>query len=250
MNENEPAAQYIVDAAEVVVAYHPPDWVRTVFRRRYYGPLLPIHVKRGAGKPIPRPYYEYRREVFDYGDGQEHEIAFAYTPSGDYIGNPKTARYLVIKRGLSDLQSRNGDPGPVQIGFSVPEQKWYGWSHRAIYGFGIGSTCKKGDCGYVPSTPSELFTEATEKDEDGYAWQKPENVRILNDPTHEYDSRRGIEIFHPMTRHTTVSKDGELGGWTKAEPDIQFVACGRGEWTARNMQDALEMARDFAEGVS
>lgn len=24
------------------------------------------------------------------------------------------------------------------IGFSEKEQKWYGWSHRAIYGFGIG----------------------------------------------------------------------------------------------------------------
>lgn len=34
------------------------------------------------------------------------------------------------------------------IGFSEKEQKWYGWSHRAIYGFGIGSKVKKGDCGY------------------------------------------------------------------------------------------------------
>ena len=25
------------------------------------------------------------------------------------------------------------------VGFSPKEQKWYGWSHRAIYGFGIGS---------------------------------------------------------------------------------------------------------------
>jgi hypothetical protein len=34
------------------------------------------------------------------------------------------------------------------IGFSEKEQKWYGWSHRAIYGFGVGSKVKKGDCAY------------------------------------------------------------------------------------------------------
>lgn len=34
------------------------------------------------------------------------------------------------------------------LGFSEKEQKYYGWSHRAIYGFGIGYECKKGHCGY------------------------------------------------------------------------------------------------------
>ena len=33
------------------------------------------------------------------------------------------------------------------IGFSEKEQKWYGWSHRSIYGFKIGDKCKKGDLG-------------------------------------------------------------------------------------------------------
>ena len=33
----------------------------------------------------------------------------------------------------------------VGLGFSEKEQKWYGWSHRAIHGFGIGDTVKKGD---------------------------------------------------------------------------------------------------------
>lgn len=31
------------------------------------------------------------------------------------------------------------------IGFSEKEQKWYGWSHRAIHGFGIGDVVKEGD---------------------------------------------------------------------------------------------------------
>ena len=37
------------------------------------------------------------------------------------------------------------------VGFSPAEGKWYGWSHRAIYGFCIGSTCKKGDAHYTES---------------------------------------------------------------------------------------------------
>ena len=38
------------------------------------------------------------------------------------------------------------------VGFSEKEKKWYGWSHRAIFGFGIGSEVKEGDCceGYLP----------------------------------------------------------------------------------------------------
>lgn len=32
------------------------------------------------------------------------------------------------------------------IGFNEKEQKWYGWSHRAIFGFGIGSIVEEGSC--------------------------------------------------------------------------------------------------------
>ena len=36
----------------------------------------------------------------------------------------------------------------ASIGFSEEEQKWYGWSHRAIYGFGVGSKVEKGNIAY------------------------------------------------------------------------------------------------------
>lgn len=35
-----------------------------------------------------------------------------------------------------------------QIGFSEKEQAWYGWSHRAIYGFKIGAKAGPGKVGY------------------------------------------------------------------------------------------------------
>lgn len=56
------------------------------------------------------------------------------------------------RRRLSDGEKRKKmglipDPNPHRgsIGFSEKEQKWYGWSHRAMYGFGIGDTVKAGD---------------------------------------------------------------------------------------------------------
>lgn len=40
----------------------------------------------------------------------------------------------------------NGDIYKTSIGFSEKEQKWYGFSHRAICGFKVGDKCK-GDLG-------------------------------------------------------------------------------------------------------
>ena len=65
----------------------------------------------------------------------------AYVTTEPFDGKPTGTMKFFAKHGISKVY--NGS-----IGFSEKEQKWYGWSHRAIYGFGIGSKVKKGDCGY------------------------------------------------------------------------------------------------------
>ena len=45
------------------------------------------------------------------------------------------------------------------VGFSPKDKKWYGWSHRAIYGFEVGSECKKGDVHYTANNPEELIDD-------------------------------------------------------------------------------------------
>ena len=71
----------------------------------------------------------------------------AFNLSGDYIGDPETAEYLCNKRGIKpELRSESNQV--CSIGFCEKEQKWYGWSHRAICGFGIGHTVKAGDSGF------------------------------------------------------------------------------------------------------
>ena len=70
-------------------------------------------------------------------------IKSAYNLNGDYIGSPETAEML-FKRGINPELS-DKDSKTCSIGFCEKEQKWYGWSHRAIYGFGIGHIVKKGN---------------------------------------------------------------------------------------------------------
>jgi len=73
----------------------------------------------------------------------------AYTPNGDYIGSAQDGRTLVASMGIQP-QKTSPEHCVCSVGYSIKDGKWYGWSHRAIFGFKVGSTCKEGDCHYVP----------------------------------------------------------------------------------------------------
>ena len=59
---------------------------------------------------------------------------------------------------------RSGDIHKTPIGFSEKEQKWYGFSHRAICGFKVGDKCK-GDLGLG----------------DGYTFKEGDILKTLDD---------------------------------------------------------------------
>lgn len=89
-----------------------------------------------------RAGYELRREKFsgrDYGvpDNEFFEMTSAFTPSGQYIGDSRIAFRLIVKRGIKP-EYRTEHSNVCSIGFCEREQKWYGWSHRGICGFGVG----------------------------------------------------------------------------------------------------------------
>jgi len=49
------------------------------------------------------------------------------------------------KSSMEVYKEKHGIKGMgVGLGFSEKEKKWYGWSHRATYGFGVGHEVKKG----------------------------------------------------------------------------------------------------------
>lgn len=94
--------------------------------------------------------YEVRYERLteeDAADGPPTMHTSAWAPDGHYIGNTKFAHRLVAKRGIKpELAGPNGCGGHVcSIGFCKHDQKWYGWSHRALHGFGIGDTVDSED---------------------------------------------------------------------------------------------------------
>jgi len=77
------------------------------------------------------------------------EMETCYTTDGDWIGDPDTAKYLCEDRGIYPVHADEIPKGaliPCSVGFCERDQKWYGWSHRAKFGFGIGDIVKQGDC--------------------------------------------------------------------------------------------------------
>jgi len=88
---------------------------------------------------VKTPLYEIRHERwrFDASDEWMTMSDRAYTPTGDYIGDAERARVLCDEHGIAP-ERRTLDSSICSIGFSEKEQRWYGWSHRAIYGFGVG----------------------------------------------------------------------------------------------------------------
>ena len=108
--------------------------------------------------------YEVRKERHFVGDDEQPIIMkSAYTPSGDYMGNPRMANFLIRKKGIKP-EKANPLHNVCSIGFCGAEEKWYGWSHRAIFGFGIGSKVKEGDCVASSGWTEEYLREHPEED--------------------------------------------------------------------------------------
>lgn len=55
------------------------------------------------------------------------------------IGDPKMAKRLCDDMGI-DPQLADPEHETCSIGYCFREDKWYGWSHRAIAGFGVGDS--------------------------------------------------------------------------------------------------------------
>lgn len=69
----------------------------------------------------------------------------AYSKAGAYIGEADGSIASVLGPHGIKPELRTPESTVCSIGFSEREQKWYGWSHRAIFGFAVGDTVKAGD---------------------------------------------------------------------------------------------------------
>lgn len=89
--------------------------------------------------------YELRGQLVTNGGEQPIVLTSAYNPQGDYIGTARDAHYLCVKRGIAPIL-RTPHSNTCSIGFCSRDGKWYGWSHRAIFGFKPGDQVREGDC--------------------------------------------------------------------------------------------------------
>ncbi len=169
------------------------------------------------------------------------------------VGMENAVNFL-LKSGITDqlqginMNSESDGPGPCCIGFSPVEQKWYGWSHRAIFGFGVGSECKKGHIHYRADNKETFADQCLEFwcDEE---YNSGDSRIEFGD---NIDDTTGKTMSGVWVRYTynNVVPNKKMRG-TKYEQFIPFPdTWGRGEWTAKTLEDAQMMAVDFAKGIA
>lgn len=124
------------------------------------------------------------------------------------------------------------------VGFSPLHNKWFGWSHRACYGFTIGSKCEKGDCHYEPANLDDTLEKLVKFWDDEYHVHT--TAKVISDKVIRLSWTYNDEVPNESLRGTSDFSDHEY------DKD-NF---GRGEWVAETMEDAKQMAVDFNEGVS
>lgn len=164
-----------------------------------------------------------------------------FNAHGHYIGSEKTTRYLVEERGISPEVARPSDR-VCSVGFCGAEQKWYGWSHRAIFGFGIGSAIKRGDCGYRAPSAEAFGQQMLDFFLDDEKWHRDRTFR----PSVDADGVRGVLL---EAVYTDAVPNERLRG-TRYELFRPYPSTfGRGEWVVETLSDARQAACDFAEAV-
>lgn len=180
--------------------------------------------------------YEVREEIVDdreYG-GDGIKMKRAYTPEGYYIGDSKTAYHLCKIRGIRPELISSGS-NVCFIGFCEKETKWYGWTHRGICGFTIGSTCEKDDCHYTPDNFDEIKSNCLHL------------VGGLECAVNEPLKGVHVHVDEPFE----VCELQERNYFLRAcSEEICVYEVGRGEWEAKTLEDAKQMAVDFVRGVS
>lgn len=179
--------------------------------------------------------YVIREEVVDQTNlGSEIPLTLltAYTNDGYYIGNPGIAKFICNQMGIKpELIHKNSRV--CSIGFNEDEQRWYGWSHRAIFGFGIGSKIEDtDDVAYNPKNREEYLD---------YLIKGYENNPVYDNVKYDIDEDKSIITFN----YTLKGRDVPLSMILPLETQY-----GNGFWEAKTLDDAKQMAIDFANNIS
>jgi len=209
-------------------------------------------------------------DASQYGS-KNFEMCSAFTyPGNSYIGNSKTAYFLCVKKGivpqpiketpppinfenlstneqafnlLAGINSPNYSYNPIcQIGFCKKDKSWYGWSHRAIYGFTVGSKFEFGCCGFVPKNEKEHMEQMI-----NFWARKEDGIKILRKEYSVSDPHQQESGIGNILEYEEILSNGQSMVHLCWERHPEW---GRGNWVAKTLEDAKQMAIDFAEDVA
>lgn len=183
---------------------------------------------------------DYLKQVAVIGSsdiaGDDGEIYYTKF-NGDYItrvGLEENVKFLADREITEELTHG--------VGFSPKENKWYGWSHRGICGFSIGSECKKGHVHYRASSLEDEIEDAIR------FWSDEYHVRTWCETVMEDCEEPYIEILWEYSDQVPNEKlRGTIGG---IKHYFNPNDLGKGEWIAETMEDAKQMAIDFNRNIS
>lgn len=158
------------------------------------------------------------------------DMEHAVNMEDQYIGTVEDAEFFHSKGIYPQLASPKHKV--CSIGKCKNTGRWYGWSHRAMSSFGIGHMVRKGHSGYNPDN-IEGFVQ---KLKDRYVNPDDFNVKT-------YIKGNKVKIIRNCKQHGT-------GKLLTFKSEDEFIPGKKGEWTAVTEEDAMQMAKDFAESVS
>ena len=148
---------------------------------------------------------------------------------------------MYLKKGITEqLQSSSESGNTVSMGFNPEENKWYGWSHRAIYGFTIRSKCEIGNCHYRAANKEDYAKKCKN------FWDSDDHLDITTYEG-ECDGLSGVWVkwtYNDKVKNKKIR--GTTGDVFNEYPD----KWGKGKWVAKTIDDAKQMAIDFAAGVA
>jgi hypothetical protein len=202
----------------------------------------------GGGTNVKTSSYfaKYSHEINHkdkYNSRDGFSMASVMTLDDVYVGNISHA-WNLLKCGITKPERGGSRSGNIcNIGYSNTDGKWYGWSHRAMFGFEIGSEVKKGDCAYTPVDLEDFMDGMTQ------FWSDDDHINTGTVMCGELDEN-GDKVVHTTWKYTDKIPNEQLRGTISGSHSVIPDQYGKGAWIAETNEDAKQMASDFAEGVS
>ena len=171
------------------------------------------------------------------------------------LGHPKVnLKAVTITPGSEDqvglvrkvLKDFNRDILVGAFNIDHPKQCVSGWYHKVYGAFGtsrdalIGSECKKGQLHYIPTDEYDFLDDCVN------FWSNEDHLNVSGG----FGEQEGMEGVLIKWDYSVKVKNESLRGTTGGTFEPFPGEWGRGEWVAKTLEDAKQMACDFSRGVS